>query len=196
MIYDFGGFSKELYTIKYPAKGSTGIASMVLSKLEEHDIPAKKDTRRGLDHGSWVVLRLMYPEANIPVVQVSVNPKLSPKDQYKIGKAMEDIRKSDILVIGSGATVHNLWSIKWDASKPETWAVEFDDWLIDKIEKRDLEALFQYQNLAPSVRQAVPREEHIVPLFIAMGSGDGKNTPKLLHRSYNYGTLSQICLEF
>lgn len=195
MIYDFYGFSKELNSIKYGAKGSTEIAEKLQAMLKANDIESKLDSKRGLDHGVWDILYIMYPEANIPVIQVSVNPQMPMDKQYKLGEAIKGLGQEDILVIGSGSTVHNLATIDWKAKEAAKWAVEFDTWLIDKIENKDKEALFSYQKLAPYAKMAIPTEEHIVPLFIAMGSGQ-KNTPALLHRSYDYGTLSYICLQF
>lgn len=196
MIYDFYGFPKELYDIKYPAKGSKVIASELQLMLKNHHIKSELDTTRGLDHGSWVMLQIMFPEAKIPVIQVSVNPNLDVNEQYKIGAALRSLGKEDILVIGSGATVHNLASIQWESTEPKAWAVEFDNWLIDKVEKNDIEALFKYRQLAPYAKQAVPTEEHLIPLFIAMGSSQGNSIPRLLYRSYEYGTLSYICFKF
>lgn len=193
-IYDFGGFPPELYTIKYPAKGSTEIASLLEKRFTSHGIAVKKDSTRGLDHGSWTLLSRMYPKADIPVIQISVNPYLPPRQQYAIGKALQGLGSEDILVIGSGVTVHNLRMIKWGQTAPEPWSVEFDDWLIENIQAKDLDSLFAYEQLAPYARQAVPRAEHFVPLFIAMGSGDGEN--KVIHRSYEYGTLSYLCMQF
>jgi 4,5-DOPA dioxygenase extradiol len=195
MIYDFYGFPKELYSIKYPAKGSVEIASKLQSLLKTNGIESKLDKNRGLDHGAWDVLYLMFPKADIPVVQVSVNPELSMEKQYDIGRAISQLGKEDILVIGSGSTVHNLATVDWNADKVEEWVVEFDNWLIEKVENNDKEALFNYRQMAPNAKLAIPREEHIVPMFIAMGSGN-KNKPKLLHQSYAYGTLSYICFEF
>ncbi|MBL4937108.1 dioxygenase [Clostridium sp. YIM B02515] len=196
MIYDFYGFPKELYSMKYPANGSPELASKLQGMLKNYNIESKFDTKRGLDHGAWVILHLMYPEADIPVVQISVNPYLSMERQYEIGEAINKLKEEDILVIGSGSTVHNLRTINWEAVRPEKWAEEFDNWLIDKIEKNDLELLFKYRELAPNAERAVPREEHLVPLFIAMGSGQEGKLPKLLHKSYEFGTLSYICFEF
>ena len=196
MIYDFSGFPRELYSMKYPAKDSPQLASRLQGMLEKQGIKANLDTQRGLDHGSWVILHLMYPEANIPVVQVSVNPFLSMDKQYEIGKAIRGLGEEDILVIGSGSTVHNLRALNWGAMEVEKWASDFDDWLIDKVEKKHLQHLFEYSELAPNAKKAVPREEHIVPLFIAMGSGQEESNPKLLHRSYEFGSLSYICFEF
>jgi 4,5-DOPA dioxygenase extradiol len=195
-IYDFGGFSPELYQIKYPAKGSTAMASLMEERFKTAGIPTKRDETRGLDHGSWVMLSYLYPNADIPVVQISVNPFLSAKEQFEIGQAIRGLGNEGILVIGSGGTSHNLWEIHWGQTTPEAWTVEFDDWLIDKIQKRDLESLFNYEELAPNARLAVPRPEHFVPLFIAMGSGDENRQAKLLHRSYDAGTLSLISFEF
>jgi 4,5-DOPA dioxygenase extradiol len=195
MIYDFYGFSKELYSLKYAAKGSKKVASKLQGLLKAHSIESQFDTKRGLDHGVWDILYLMYPEANIPVVQVSINPFMTMDKQYKLGEAIKALGEEDILVIGSGSTVHNLGTIDWNATKAEQWAIDFDNWLIEKVVNVDKEALFSYLDLAPYAKRAIPREEHIVPLFIAMGSGQA-NSPKLLHRSYEYGTLSYICLEF
>jgi 4,5-DOPA dioxygenase extradiol len=196
MIYDFYGFPKELYSIKYPAKGSEEVSSRLQALLKEHNIESQLDSKRGLDHGSWDILYLMFPEANVPVVQVSVNPELPMDKQYKLGEAIKALAKEDILVIGSGSTVHNLASVNWGATKAEQWAVDFDSWLIEKAQNNNKETLFLYQQLAPYAKRAVPREEHIVPFFIAMGSGLDENKPELLHRSYAYGTLSYICFQF
>lgn len=194
-IYDFYGFPKELYSIKYSAKGSNEIASRLQEMLKAHDIESRLDTKRGLDHGAWDILYVMYPEANIPIIQVSINPFMPMDKQYRLGEAIKGLGREDILVIGSGSTVHNLETINWNAAEPVPWAVEFDSWLIEKVENHDKKALFAYRDLAPYAKLAIPREEHIVPLFIAMGSGES-NEPKLLHRSYDYGTLSYICFQF
>jgi 4,5-DOPA dioxygenase extradiol len=195
MIYDFSGFPKELYSVKYPAKGSVAVASELQSMLKNEGLESKPDENRGLDHGAWDVLYLMYPKVDIPVVQVSINPGLAMEKQYETGRAIKELGKEDILVIGTGSTVHNLATVDWNSQKAEEWAVEFDSWLIEKVENNDKEALFNYRQLAPYAKRAVPREEHIAPLFIAMGSGNN-DKPKLLHQSYAYGTLSYICFEF
>lgn len=195
MIYDFSGFPKELYSVKYPAKGSIEVASKLQSMLSNKGIESKLDENRSLDHGAWDILYLMYPKADIPIVQVSINPGLAMEKQYEIGRAIKELGKEDILVIGSGSTVHNLATVDWNSEKAEEWAVEFDSWLIEKVENNDKKALFNYRQLAPYAERAVPREEHLVLLFIAMGSGN-RDKPKLLHQSYAYGTLSYICFEF
>jgi len=193
-IYDFGGFPKELYDITYPAKGSKEIATIVSERLKANNIPTNFNPTRGLDHGSWTLLKHMYPDANIPVVQVSVNPALPAKDQYEIGKALKGLGEEDILVIGSGALVHNLRILKWNQTTPDEWAVEFDEWIIEKIQNQDLNALFNWENEAPHARLAVPREEHFVPLFIALGSGQLE--PKWIYRGYELGNLSYLSFAF
>lgn len=195
-IYDFYGFPDELYQIQYPAKGSSKLANLIEEKLTNQGILVKKDMTRGLDHGSWTLLHRMFPKADVPVVQISVNPFLAPEKQYEIGKALRGFADEEILIIGSGVTVHNLRIIKWGQTTPESWAVEFDDWLIDKIEKEDLPSLFEYENLAPNAKLAVPRPEHFVPLFIAMGSTSSLSNAKVIFRNYEFGTLSNLCYQF
>jgi 4,5-DOPA dioxygenase extradiol len=194
-IYDFYGFPDELYAIKYPAEGSTQYASMLEERFEKQGIKVRKDTARGLDHGSWTLLSRMYPDADIPVVQVSVNPYLSAEEQYKIGQSLKGLREEDILVIGSGVTVHNLRMINWGQTTPEPWAVEFDDWLLEKIQNKEWDSLFHYET-APNARLAVPRPEHFVPFFIAMGSGDAETEAQVIYRGYDLGTLSYLCMQF
>ncbi|MED4602614.1 class III extradiol ring-cleavage dioxygenase [Paenibacillus validus] len=195
-IYDFYGFPDELYKIRYLARGSSIVAANVKERLEKNGIAVQTDTTRGLDHGSWTLLHRMYPEADIPVVQVSVNPYTAPREQYRIGEALRGLGDEDILVIGSGVTVHNLRIIKWGQTTPEPWAVEFDEWLLGRLEQDDQEALFDYAAQAPHARLAVPRAEHFVPFYIAWGSGNPQRKPSVIHRSYDLGTLSYLSLEF
>ncbi|MCD9023638.1 DODA-type extradiol aromatic ring-opening family dioxygenase [Cohnella silvisoli] len=195
-IYDFYGFPDDLYEIAYPAPGSPQVAEKLEKLFQTHGIPSQRDNKRGLDHGAWVFLRHMYPEADIPVVTVSVNPFLSAAEQYKIGEAFRTLGEENILVIGSGTTVHNFNYIKFGQQHPEPWAVEFDDWLIEKIQAKDLQSLVNYEQLAPYASRAVPRAEHFVPLFLAMGSSSGEQTPSVLYRGYEFGTFSNTCFEF
>lgn len=195
-IYDFGGFPDELYQVAYPARGSKAVAAKLIERFRAAGIEAATDSARGLDHGTWTLLHRMYPKADIPVVQASVHPFLPPQEQFKIGESLRGFGEEGVLVIGSGVTVHNLRILKWGQRTPEPWAVEFDDWLIDRLRERNLPQLFDYEREAPHARLAVPRAEHFVPLFIAMGSGDPQRTPEVLYRSYDMGTLSYLCLGF
>lgn len=194
-IHDFFGFPPELYQQHYPAKGSTHIAKLVQDNLEREGWQVKLDAQRGLDHGAWVILKLLFPQADIPVVQVSINPFLPLPKQYELGEALRDLAQAGIMVMGSGGTVHNLWEVKWGSKTAESWAVQFDDWLIDKVLTKDLNALFQFEKLAPYAKKAVPRNEHLVPLYIALGSGSAQE-PKLLNREYEHGTVSLLSFQF
>ncbi len=195
-IYDFYGFPDELYQLAYQAPGSPQVAEKLEQMFHNHGIETRRDAKRGLDHASWVFLRHMYPEADIPVVTISVNPFLSAAEQHKIGEALQGLGEENILVIGSGTTIHNFNYIKMGQQHPEDWAVEFDDWLIDKIQSKDLQSLVSYEQLAPYAARAVPRAEHFVPLFHALGSSKGAATPRVLYRGYEMGSFSQSCFEF
>ncbi|MDT3426419.1 4,5-DOPA dioxygenase extradiol [Paenibacillus forsythiae] len=197
-IYDFSGFPEEMYRMTYPASGDASLSEQVLSLLNGAGIPAVPDTDRGLDHGSWAVLKLIYPNADIPVVALSVNRYLDNAQQYEIGKALAELREQDVLIIGSGGIVHNLRQIKWGAGAEsvDAWAAEFDTWIEKRLKDWNLEELFRYRELAPYAERAVPTSEHFIPLLLAMGSGDGARTAELLHRSYQWGSLSLTAWQF
>ncbi|WP_145044555.1 class III extradiol ring-cleavage dioxygenase [Paenibacillus xylanexedens] len=195
-IYDFGGFQPELYEIKYPAQGHAETTAEVERLFTEAGIPVQTDDVRGLDHGAWVVLRLLYPEADIPVVALSVNRYLTGQQQYQVGQALASLREQDVLVIGSGGTVHNLRRLNWGSNEIDAWALEFDNWLQDKLENWDTESLFAYDTLAPSAQAAVPTPEHFVPLLLAMGAGDRNKQATLMFKAYQLGNLSLSCWKF
>ncbi|WP_085505337.1 dioxygenase family protein [Thalassobacillus devorans] len=199
-IYDFGGFSEALYQIEYPAKGSPDVVKKIKEAFAQQEIPYEVDKTRGLDHGAWVVLRMIYPAADVPVVSMSVNPHLTPQQQYEIGKALAPLRKEDVLIIGSGGTVHNLGVVKLhqDNGQTDAWAVEFDDWLEEQMTKWNIESLYNYKKEAPAVDLAVPPygNEHFIPIFYAMGAADEERSAKLTHRSYRYGNLSHSVWQF
>lgn len=195
-IYDFGGFQDELYEMTYPAKSDRSLSEQVRSLLLKHGIPSEFDDKRGLDHGAWAILKLLYPEADIPVVALSVNRFLTNEQQYQIGQALGELRKQDVLIIGSGGTVHNLRALNWRSEGADEWAEQFDNWLQSKLESWDTEALFRYEEQAPYAREAVPTSEHFIPLLLVMGSGDANRQAKLLHRSYQFGNLSLSCWQF
>ncbi|WP_066060597.1 DODA-type extradiol aromatic ring-opening family dioxygenase [Neobacillus soli] len=198
-IYDFGGFDPALYRIQYPAHGNQEISKQIEDLFTINGVPFELESDRGLDHGAWVVLRMLYPNADIPVIAMSVNSKLSPEEQYKIGKALSELRASDMLIIASGGTVHNLGGLKWsDNGQVDQWALEFDDWLAHHLNKWDLPSLFKYESLAPNAKLAVPPygKEHFIPIFYAMGAADNHQKATLLHRSFRYGNLSHSIWQF
>lgn len=199
-IHDFGGFPQALFEMEYPAKGDHQLAKEIKSYLSSHNISFHVNTERGLDHGAWVVLKLLYPNVDIPVVTMSVNPMLTPKEQYNIGSILEPLRKQNILVIGSGGTVHNLGLLQMtdDSNAIEEWALSFDEWLEENLGEWELSRLFDYQQNAPHASIAVPPHgvEHFVPIFYAMGAADSSQEAKLLHRSYRYRHLSHSVWQF
>ncbi|OPA76356.1 dioxygenase [Paenibacillus selenitireducens] len=195
-IYDFSGFQEELYQITYPAKGERTLSETIKALFASHGIDSVLDEQRGLDHGAWAVLKLIYPEADIPVVALSVNRYLSNEQQYQIGAALASLREQGVLIVGSGGTVHNLRQVNWRTQEVDDWAEAFDQWIQEKVEAWDIEALMNYKDLAPYAQAAVPTNEHFIPLFLAMGSGDLHREAKLLHRSYQYGNLSLSCWQF
>jgi 4,5-DOPA dioxygenase extradiol len=194
-MYDFYGFPEELYKIKYLAKGSSAVAAKVQNNLINLGIEVKTDLTRGLDHGAWTLLQHFYPNANIPVVQVSINYFLPIDEQIRIGNALKYLGEEDILILGSGNTVHNLRLVNFNSTTVDSWAKEFDDWLINTIEYKDLNSLYDYRKSAPHTNLAVPTADHFVPLFIALGSSSELN-PKVIFRSYEFGNLSYLCYEF
>lgn len=199
-IYDFGGFPDHLYQIKYPAQGNKIITKEIKDLFAEHRVPFEVDTTRGLDHGAWIVLRMLYPNADIPIISMSVNSQLTPDEQYKIGKSLSSLRNKDVLIIASGGTVHNLRFLKMgsDNGTVDQWAWDFDKWLENHISNWDLESLFSYDSLAPGAKFAVPPygNEHFIPLFYVMGAADDEKNARLLHRSYRYGNLSHSIWQF
>ena len=197
-MHDFYGFPEEMYEIEYPAPGSPELSEEIEAIFRAHNLPYKASTGRGLDHGAWVVLRLMYPSANIPVVALSVDAKREPEEQYAIGKMLTELRQRNVLVIGSGGLVHNLRLLDWEGREPAAWAVEFDDWIGQQLENWDLRQLFDYDRKAPHVRMAIPSygREHFVPLFYAMGAADDEQHAVKLFQDYQYGSLSLNCWKF
>ncbi|NQX62918.1 DODA-type extradiol aromatic ring-opening family dioxygenase [Paenibacillus qinlingensis] len=196
MMYDFSGYPEELYDINYPAKGDLTLSLHIQQLFQQEGIRCELNDRRGLDHGAWAPLSIMYPHAQIPVVTLSVNPRLTPEEHYRIGAALSSLRDEQVLIIGSGGTVHNLRKLDDNNPVPQLWAVEFDEWLEEQLETWNLEALIRYDERAPHAREAVPTPEHFVPLLVAMGAGDATRSAKLLHHSFQMGTLSLCCWMF
>lgn len=199
-IHDFGGFPRELYEIQYPAKGDMEIAMETVELLQAAGVPVSMNNQRGLDHGHWVVLRMIYPNADIPVVALSVNPQLSVEQQYAIGKALSPLRSKDVLIIGSGSTIHNFsyLDMRETSGNAFEWAVQFEEWLKEQLSEWNVTDLAGYRVLAPHAQKAVPvnGSEHFVPLIYAMGAADDVRSAKRLHMSFRYGSLSHTIWQF
>lgn len=196
-MHDFYGFPEEMYKITYPAPGSAELATQIRQRFEANNLHAKAVTGRGLDHGVWVILRKMYPDANIPVVALSVDSKRSPHEQYSIGTMLSDLREEGILIIGSGGLVHNLRMVH-ESDEPDEWAAAFDEWIAEQLTEWNLNNLFAFDKKAPHASDAVPSygREHFVPLFYALGAADNGRKAKRLFQSYQYGSLSLNCWSF
>lgn len=193
MIYDFGNFPKPLFEIVYPAPGSPAVAQRAAEALHAAGHEAYGASNRGFDHGTWVPLSLMYPDADIPVVQISVQPELGSAHHMEIGRALAPLRDEGVLVIGSGSLTHNLYELsrsgrQFDAPVRD-WVVEFTDWIAQKVEAGGADDIAHYRDRAPFARENHPSDEHFLPLPFAMGAGAGAKGQRV-HASYEYGLLA------
>lgn len=193
MIYDFGGFPRALYEMHYPAPGSPALARRAVERLEAAGFAAGAVEDRGFDHGTWVPLKLLYPEADIPVVQLSVESQASAAHHVALGRALSSLREEGVLIIGSGSATHNLAELfrthrELDSPAP-VWVSEFGDWLHDRIAAGAVDDIENYRTLAPFARENHPSEEHFLPLPFAMGAAGDKPKGKRVHTSHQYGVL-------
>jgi len=197
LIYDFGGFPQELYQITYDAPGSPSLAAEIAARLKQAGFAAGLDRRRGWDHGVWVPLRLMFPDAHIPVVEISLPMQWSPSELYKVGQALSAFRQEGVLVMGSGGIVHNLRMMNWreKGAPQEPWASDFQQWVRNRIEKHDLEELFAYEKAAPNASWAVPTPEHFMPLFPVLGAA-GRSAKLLpIFEGIEYANMSMFSFQ-
>jgi 4,5-DOPA dioxygenase extradiol len=164
LVYDFYGFPERYYKLQYAAPGAPLVAARIRELLREKNIAFVDDPQRGLDHGTYVPLMSMYPEADVPVLQVSL-PGLDPKELYAFGRALAPLREEGVLVAGSGFLTHNMRS--FGEQRTPAWASEFDQWSADVLSKHDVDALVDFKKRAPSARLAHPREEHFAPVIAA-----------------------------
>ncbi len=162
-IHDFGGFPKELYEVEYPARGNPELAKEIIHSLLEYNIVA--DTSWGLDHGCWSVIRCMYPEADIPIIQLSLNYNEDALYHYHLGKELGFLREKNILVIGSGNIVHNLGLVDWNHQSGYEWAQNAHNTINNLILDNNFDPLIDYKNLGKEVRSAIPTPEHYLPLL-------------------------------
>ena len=187
-IHDFRGFPQALYDIQYPAAASDALVQGALGQFAKAGLSAVADAGWGLDHGAWVPLSLIWPELDVPVIQVSIPYGSSPRDIYAIGRALAPLRAEGIAMIGSGSTTHNLRQIAPEGSPPAPWAETFDAWLDAGLAGGDISA-FDDLSDAPNLPLAHPSLEHFLPVFFAMGAAEG-SAPELTHRTYSHGSLS------
>jgi 4,5-DOPA dioxygenase extradiol len=174
LVYDFWGFPEKYYTVRYPAAGAPELAGDVRKLLRAAGTPVEDIPDRGLDHGAYVPLVEMYPDADVPVLQVSM-PTLDPEGLYQIGRKLAPLRDQGVLIVGSGFFTHNLRAMSLDGQVSPVMS-EFDHWGQEALAHGDLDSLLDFQHKAPAARQAHPRTEHFAPLFVTLGAADGDLT--------------------
>ncbi len=196
-IHDFYGFPAALYQLRYDAPGDPALAAQLARALEAAGWTAALDPQRGLDHGAWVPLRSMYPAADIPVVPVAINARRDPAYHYHLGEALRSALDHDVLLIASGSLTHNLHEFVpgRQALPPPAYVEDFQQWIFERLQAGDLPALLDYRRQAPAAERAHPTDEHLLPLFAALGAGSGAPGERL-HASQTYGVLAMDAYAF
>ena len=195
LVYDFYGFPEKYYQQSYPAPGAPELAARVKALLHSETVADSPD--RGLDHGAYVPLVAMYPKADVPVLQASL-PSLEPTALFSLGRALAPLRDEGVLIVGSGFLTHNLRTVDFRPNAPTpAWAAEFDAWAADVLARRDVDALLDYRQRAPGVREALPTHEHFVPVVVSMGAAidDAKATASFPITGFAYGTATRRSLQ-
>lgn len=192
-IHDFGGFPDELFRVLYRAPGSPESAELVCDLLPE----ARRDDSWGLDHASWAVLRHMWPDADVPVFELSLDMDASPRQHWEIGRRLAPLRDRGVLVAGSGNIVHSFAGVSWEPDAPaRPWAKEFDAWVADAIERRDGPALVDYHRAGAAARLSLPTDEHYVPLLYAAAMSDPDDEITFPHTGIDMASMSMRCVRF
>ena len=190
-IHDFGGFPQALFDLRYPAPGAPEVAERVVEVLADAGLPCGIDPQRGLDHGAWVPLSLIWPDADIPVLQISIQPHLGPAHHLRLGRALAPLCAEGVLVIGSGSFTHNLRILDREAMDAAELpgSAAFAAWFDAALVGSRIDDLLAYRSLAPAAAEQHPTDEHLLPVFVALGAaGDGARA-KRLHSSVEFGAL-------
>lgn len=192
LLYDFYGFPQALYQLTYPAPGGPALAGDVLQALDDAGLEPVVEETRGWDHGVWVPLRLLFPEARVPVVAVSLPAPRDPSVILKVGAALAPLRSHGVLLLGSGGIVHNLHRLDMSGKDAAVvpWAGAFDEWMAGKLGSLDVAAIADYSRQAPHAELAVPTSEHFDPVFFALGARSPSDRVTTVYEGFHYGTLS------
>ena len=179
LIYDYNGFPERSYQIKYECSGAPGLAKLVNDELLEAEFEPVLDSRRGYDHGMFIPLKIMYPDADIPCIQLSLLRSLDPEEHIRLGQAIGEIREKDVMIIGSGMSYHNMREFSNSSEQAESANREFDNWLIDTCtsglyESEERQQMMAQWEQAPGARHCHPREEHLLPLHVCLGAADSQ----------------------
>ncbi len=194
-IHDFSGFPRELYAIQYPARGAVELARRTVALLSNAGFSARTDEARGLDHGTWVPMKLMYPAADIPVTQLSVQSHLDAGHHYRMGQALRPLRDEGVLILASGSATHNLRELdRTGEGATPAWVSDFSAWVAQASERGDVDQLIRYREQAPAAVRNHPTEEHFLPFFVALGAGSA--SAKRIHTSTTFGALAMDAYRF
>lgn len=193
-IYDFGGFDQRLFEIKYEPKGHPTLAQELIKTAEGFEIQA--EPRMGLDHGAWTVLKHIFPLANVPVFQLSIDYTQAPEYHFRLGQALQKLRKKGVLILGSGNIVHNLGRLNWQDMDAATfdWAKEFDELVKQKLDNQAFNDLVNYGQWGNLAKLAIPTPDHYLPLLYSLGLADKKESIKYIFEGFQYGSISMRCL--
>ncbi len=197
-IHDFHGFPEALYRLRYPASGCPEAAAEVAAALAAAGLPAAVDARRGLDHGAWVPLRLMFPDAEVPVVPLSLPSHGGPRQAWQLGRALAPLAGRGFLIVGSGNVTHNLRDYQ-SASRTgdiPAYVRAFPDWLAGRLAAADLPALLDYRRQAPDAIRAQPSDEHLLPLFVALGAAGERASAHRFHAGIDDYVLAMDAYSF
>lgn len=198
MIYDFGGFPEPLYRMRYPAPGAPALALHIAALLQQAGFAPRTDAARGFDHGAWTPLKLLFPEADIPVVQLSVDPRRDAHWHFTLGEALAPLREEGVLIIGSGSLTHDLSAFFGrrppGGPSPKDYAAAFAAWMAEKIESGRIEDVLDWEVGAPEALRNHPTPEHILPLFVALGAGGPQR--RRVHEGMDHDVLSMDAYAF
>lgn len=197
-IHDFYGFPQELYSIRYPAPGAVNWAMEARSLLEESGFKVELDAKRGLDHGAWVPLKLMYPDATVPVFALSIQSHLGPAHHYRVGQALSSLLAEGVLIIGSGNLTHNLGHfhrLRGGDTVPG-YVTDFQKWVQEKLQEQDIESLLDYRQQALSAVEAHPTDEHWMPFYVALGAAGNGFDAELLYSGIQHQMLAMDTYAF
>jgi 4,5-DOPA dioxygenase extradiol len=189
-VHDFSNFPEPLYRLRYPAPGAPALAKRAQGLLKDAGFTAGIDGCRGLDHGAWSPLLYMYPDADIPVVQISLQPALGPRHHVELGRAVRKLSEENVLIVGSGHMTHNLRDWARGQGQPAPYAHEFQEWVKQQIEARQFESLIDYRSRSPHGARAHPTDEHFLPLFFALGAAGEKAKPERVYDAIDSGVLA------
>jgi 4,5-DOPA dioxygenase extradiol len=193
-IYDFGGFPEDLYKVKYPSPGSPEYARITKDLVKNTIV--ELDEHWGLDHGTWTILKHIYPDADIPVFQLSIDYRKDPQYHYELSQYLKDLRKKGVLIIGSGNITHNLGRVEWDENaKPVDWAIEFDERIKKNVLEQNHYEIINYEKWGKISQIAHPSNDHYLPLLYTIGLQEKKENSEFIFEGIQHGTISMRCLK-